>query len=1273
MKGFIKKTGFLVWGLVLFLWAGSSMATDLELPPEASAQSSLVATGVGPAEGMPAQNLSTARQTATRLKRKAPTRPSPSRRSFAPDRILVQLKTPLPEASIATVSPAPRTGLASFDEKMLRHGVRSITPLFQKSPAASALSDSPGNRPNSPGLDLIHLVQIPEGKDVLAVLEDFRSDPNILHAEPDYLYHGLAIPNDPRFSFQWALNSIRAPQAWDLISSPEAVTVAVVDSGIDYRHEDLTGKVVPGYDYVNSDSDPLDDQGHGTHVAGVIAASSNNGLGIAGVDWNARLMPVKVLDAASVGWGAWLIQGITYAANNGARVINLSVGNDKFSEFVQNAINDAHAKGCLVVAAMGNQDGSVPMYPAAYQNVLAVGAVDNQDQRVTGLNWGSNIGPHIDLVAPGMGILSTLPSNRYESWDGTSMASPQVVGVAALVWSVNPALTHDKVAQIIQESADDQVGNSSEDIQGWDQYYGWGRVDALGAVQLAQGTVTPPEPPGNNSPSFTSNPVTGATEDAAYGYNVFLTDPDPQETLTVSGSYPAWLTLTQQSNTSATLVGTPGNGAVGSHAVQLTVRDSSQVSVSQSFTIVVTNVNDAPTITSTARTSATEDSAYSYNISASDVDRGDSVSISGNHPGWLTLTDNGNGSATLAGTPGNAQVGTHNIILKVTDTAGAFVEQSFTVTVANVNDLPGFTSAPVTSAQQGATYSYSIRASDPDAGDTLSITGTYPTWMSLAGGANGTATLSGTPGPGDVGNFNISLTVRDAANAFAEQSFTITVANVNDPPAFTTTPLTSVSEGAAYSYAVSASDPDAGDTLAITGTVPSWLRLTDNGNGTASLSGTPGSAEIGSHAVTLKVADAAGAFVEQSFAISVDNVNDAPTFTSSPVTTTSGGQPYNYVVGAADPDAGDSLTFSGTYPTWLNLTDNGNGTATLSGTPGNGDSGDYPIELVAADAAGLTAVQTYSLSVASAPVLGGLECPNACLSRVDGGDPASNLDPATGQPRIDVEYAFSLVMNDSSGAPPQQVRLILNGYSYPLELLLGTPATGAYYGLALPLGLVATNLYHFEARDSTGNLIYRLPETGEMTGPTMEMLNGLNMAGVPGDLTQTSLGAVEALGTADAYRWIPAGLTSNVNQGRFVLVDESGPVNAGEGFFVTRGANMSTMPSLDNLPEVAAETFTINLGPGWNLISNPYRGQVRLADTLVERGSDVPVGWEQAAANQWLINSIYYYKGSDWGSAYGFESAGGNPEAILVPGMGYWVYLSRNDVSYRMIIPKPQQ
>ena len=256
--------------------------------------------------------------------------------------------------------------------------------------------------------------------------------PAVRFVEPNYIaYVADTIPSDASWGLQYGLVNIRAPQGWDTARGGPGITIAIVDTGVDLAHADLAAKVVGGHDFVNNDAIAQDDNGHGTHVAGIAAAVTNNGAGVAGTSWGARIMPVKVLNAAGGGTFANVAMGIIWATDNGAQIINLSVGGPTSSVVLQNAVNYAAGKGVLILAASGNSGSNLILFPAAYPNVIAVGATDS----LNNLAGFSNYGPELDLVAPGVNIYST-SLGGYAYRNGTSMSTGFVSGLAAILLGV---------------------------------------------------------------------------------------------------------------------------------------------------------------------------------------------------------------------------------------------------------------------------------------------------------------------------------------------------------------------------------------------------------------------------------------------------------------------------------------------------------------------------------------------------------------------------------------------------------------------------------------------------------------------------------------------------------------------------------------------------------------------------------------------------------------------------------------------------------------------
>ncbi|MDO8413848.1 MAG: S8 family serine peptidase [Gallionellaceae bacterium] len=321
----------------------------------------------------------------------------------------------------------------------------------------------------------VHKVKSKQGQSTEELIRQYKNDPDVLYAEPNLIYQIQATPNDPEFSTNmnlWGMHNIGqsidptgrtfkttapltftgvtdadidAPEAWDLETGNANVIVAVIDTGVDYNHPDLAANMIQGYDFVNNDNDPMDDYGHGTHVAGTIAARGNNGTGVVGVSWQASIMPLKICDLNGACYLDAAVQAVLYAAEHGAKVANNSwggFGKDAFSQALLDAINVANQSGMLFVAAAANANNNndkTPVYPCNYTapNVICVAATDQSDNRAGFSDYGVI---NVDLAAPGVDILSTVPSGTcaicspsgYFFLDGTSMATPHVAGAAAL-------------------------------------------------------------------------------------------------------------------------------------------------------------------------------------------------------------------------------------------------------------------------------------------------------------------------------------------------------------------------------------------------------------------------------------------------------------------------------------------------------------------------------------------------------------------------------------------------------------------------------------------------------------------------------------------------------------------------------------------------------------------------------------------------------------------------------------------------------------------------
>jgi subtilisin family serine protease len=396
--------------------------------------------------------------------------PAPSAAPYAPGEVLLKLADPLalsPDARVAGLPDGPGSG-ATDNRQQLEQ-------LLATMGAFEATSLGPHGH--------TYQVRFAGRADAALLAQHIAANPLVVFAEPNSTRELLRMPNDPRAGDQWALQSIQAPAAWDITTGSDVV-VAVIDTGVSSTHPELAGKTLPGYNAILNNDQSEDDNGHGTAVASLIAANTDNGEGIAGVCWGCVVLPVKVLSEAGTGRDDDLVRGIYWAADHGANVINMSLGGARDSRALRDAIAYAYNRGVVIVGASGNDHhlGNDTLYPAAYDNVIAVGGVGPED----GMLSFSTTGNHLDITAPGLDLLSVSLDEGYTTLSGTSFSSCFGSGVSGLILSLRGDLPPADVRCILQASADDRGA------PGKDPEYGWGRVNALRAVQMAQSYTTCP-------------------------------------------------------------------------------------------------------------------------------------------------------------------------------------------------------------------------------------------------------------------------------------------------------------------------------------------------------------------------------------------------------------------------------------------------------------------------------------------------------------------------------------------------------------------------------------------------------------------------------------------------------------------------------------------------------------------------------------------------------------------------------------------------------------
>ncbi|NOW92591.1 subtilisin family serine protease [Clostridium beijerinckii] len=282
--------------------------------------------------------------------------------------------------------------------------------------------------------------------------------------------------NDPGYKYEWDISYTETDKAWPLIKQKREIKVAVLDTGVDYTHPDLKNRVLKskGYNFVDNNSDTMDDNGHGTHVSGIIAANANDNIGIAGIDGtlDVKIIPIKVLDSNGEGDVNDIVKGIKYAADNGADIVNLSFGANEKSKSIAEAISYAKSKGAFVVAAAGNDNEDSDNISPAGDGAFTVAAMSYNYKKASFSDYGNCI----KVSAPGVEILSTVPGG-YEAWDGTSMAAPVATGIAAMVKAEDPNLSPSQIEDVLDSTANDIMS------KGKNKQSGYGLIDAYNAIK----------------------------------------------------------------------------------------------------------------------------------------------------------------------------------------------------------------------------------------------------------------------------------------------------------------------------------------------------------------------------------------------------------------------------------------------------------------------------------------------------------------------------------------------------------------------------------------------------------------------------------------------------------------------------------------------------------------------------------------------------------------------------------------------------------------------
>lgn len=703
------------------------------------------------------------------------------------------------------------------------------------------------------------------GQSVEDMVHYYNSLDLVDFAEPNYRMQSAAVPNDQFYSVLWGMQDINAESAWNTRTDSSSIIVGVIDSGVEYDHPDLIDNVWTnsdevagngidddgngyiddfyGYDFDNDDSDPRDDNGHGTHVAGTIGASGNNSIGVTGVGWNASLMALKVIGNGS---NADVARAIDYATNNGAKITNNSYGyagnNVGGSQTISNAVGRAKDAGVLYIVAAGNSrsttpasnmDGSFNSWPAelskVHDNVITVAATDSDGSFASYSHWGTE---SVQIAAPGTQIGSTYLNGGYVYSSGTSMAAPHVAGAAALLWAERPELSYLEIKDAILDTARPEHLN----------LVGKGSLDVNAAMDLITSANQ------NQSP-IANNDTATLAEDTFVSISVLDNDSDPD------GDIINVINITQGDNGSvsqsgAILTYTPNADYNGSDTFSYTVSDGKGGTDSATVNLTITPVNDNPVANNDA-SSTSENVSVTINVINNDTDiDGDNLSVqSVTNGGNGSVIDNGNGTVTY--TPNNGFFGSDVFTYVISDGAATDTGQ-VAVSVSEVARPPVAVDDSATITEDGqAVIAVLDNDSDPD-GDLLTI-------QSVTQGSNGNVAISGdnliyTPNQNYNGSDSFTYTINDGTGLTDTATVRVTIAAVNDNP-LANDDSASVVQGESVVINAIANDTDVdGDTLSISqvsngrnGTV------VNNGNGTISY--TPFATFFGEDSFTYSVTD----------------------------------------------------------------------------------------------------------------------------------------------------------------------------------------------------------------------------------------------------------------------------------------------------------------------------------------------------------------------------------------------------------------------------------
>ena len=1065
-------------------------------------------------------------------------------------------------------------------------------------------------------------VQLSSSHTVTDAITSFESDPNVLYAEPNYLLHSTVTPNDPFFGILWGMNKIGAPAAWDLTTGDKSVVIGIIDTGIDYNHEDLHDNMWHGngtypqygYNAITKTNDPMDDQGHGTHVAGTIGAAGNNSAGVTGVNWNVQMASCKFLSSTGGGYMSDAIDCIDYFANLKTSGVNLTAINNSwggggFSQAMYDSIKALQGQGVLFVVAAGNtgmDNDTSDFFPANYDlsNIITVAATDNHDLLAQFSHYGRR---NVHIGAPGVNIGSSYISPYFYGYlSGTSMAAPHVTGLAGLIKAKYPDADWITIRNLILSTGDSLLPAPKTTLTGK-------RINAYNALTCTDSrfmsAVKVPQPLILGSPitlsalsincGNASGPVTVTLSDGQV--ITLLDDGANPDQVANDGVFSATFTPTRNGET-YTFTSPAGTDVV-----------------TMPFPTLNMSIT-APTCTigrvySAALTATNGIAPYTWSIS------------SGSLPPGLTLASDG----TISGTP--TTLGIYTFTASVSDSQGAPGTKSYTIQV--LPSLLTIMTGALPQAIKGVPYLNSVVAAGGTAPYTFTqVSGSLPAGITFSNGI-----LSGLPTV--AGTSTISVKVTDANSTSVTKAITLPVKTVI--LLFTPKILPESTNGFPYSTTLSAAGGIGPYTWSNpAGALPAGITLSSSG----ALSGLP--TVTGLYPFTLKAVDSQGA----STSILMNLVVKAAAYVTTPSLTAGvvnvafkqalaakgGTAPYTWSITAGDMAPGLSLSAAGVIsgiPTTY-----GNYGATITVKDKNGFATDQPFtHLIKAPTWAITPLLTYGtkdllywFTLTSTGGAGDISW------ELQSGSLPSNLTLGSGgiisgTPPTAGTYSFTVKATDSLGT------VVLKPYKLLIKNCVGISTSmvpNATVGTAFSNTLVVTGgtaPYTWSVADGVTPPGLTLSNTGVLSGKATAYGNynyTLSVTDVNGStaskyLSQTVLASAWTIstavtyGTKDLQYWFTMTATGGAGDKTWTLQSGTlppglnlGPDGIISGTPVTAGAYAFTVKATDSLGVTVTKSYTLTIknsvSISTTLVPNATVGTA-FSNTLAVTGGSAPYTW----------------------------------------------------------------